>query len=436
MPANNEIPFKILEKVKTKADQAEVYFSESSSHTVTFKADTLYAADLVHAKGAGLRVIHNGRIGFSATTDLKKLDRLVDSAVASSRFGQRAEFDFPSKTELPCPEIDDASVRNLDPDRCVKMGESLIENIRTNTENLQTDAEAEKIVSRNTIVNTAGLSADCSRTVFSFGAAAVRVDDTGLLWLEESYDSCRFADRTDEMCERIRERAEIARTLDAAPQNVPVIFAPSALPNLLEAFIIALNGKQVQKGASPLKDKLEQRVLSEDFVLEDNGILDWRPASAGFDGEGIPRRKNVLIEKGVIKSFLFDLQTAGLMEKETTGSALRSYTTQTSPGITNLIVPPGKTTLKEMIGGLKDGLIIYSCLGGGQSNLLAGDFSLNAHLGFRIRNGELTGRVKDCMVSGNVYEVFKKIDAVSSEAKEHGRFILPYMQLSGIRISG
>jgi PmbA protein len=199
--------------------------------------------------------------------------------------------------------------------------------------------------------------------------------------------------------------------------------------------MIALNGKMVQKGSSPLKEKTGEQILSDKFTLEDTRLRDWRPASSPCDGEGIPGKHTVLFNRGRLDNFIFDLQTAGILGETSTGNASRGYSDQPQPGFANLIVAPGDRSVASMISPLRDGLIIYSCLGGGQSNLLAGDFSLNAHLAFRIRNGEIAGRIKDSMVSGNVYEVFKNIDCMSAEREERGRCLLPYIQFSGVQIS-
>jgi len=197
-----------------------------------------------------------------------------------------------------------------------------------------------------------------------------------------------------------------------------VIFIPEAMSNLLHAIQIGTNGKQVQKGASPLTDRIDEKLLDERISIWDDGTLDYGVGSAPFDDEGVQTQKTPLFETGVLKGFLFDLQTAGIMNAKPTGNGSRGYDSLPLPGNNNLVVSPGKLSLDNMIKSVKEGIIVHDVIGGGQSNLLAGDFSVNIGLGYKIENGEIVGRVKDTMVAGNVYDAFQNIVGLGAEVEE------------------
>jgi PmbA protein len=124
-----------------------------------------------------------------------------------------------------------------------------------------------------------------------------------------------------------------------------------------------------------------------------------------------------LIERGVVTTFLYDLQTAGLAKTQSTASAGRALTTQPAITTSSLILTVGDKTFDEMVGGVKEGLVVEELMGAGQGNVLGGDFSGNVLLGYKIENGEIVGRVKDTIVAGNVHEALRNVVAVGSEAR-------------------
>ena len=154
------------------------------------------------------------------------------------------------------------------------------------------------------------------------------------------------------------------------------------------------------------------------------------------DDEGVPTRKLPLIEKGVISSFIYDLQTAALAEAESTGSAHRGVNTLPSPGFSVLIADDGDASYQDMVRDMKTGLIIERLLGAGQSNIFGGDFNANVLLGYRVEDGRVTGRVKNTAISGNVYTSLKNILAIEKESHwEGGSFRVPALCLSDVSVA-
>jgi PmbA protein len=142
-----------------------------------------------------------------------------------------------------------------------------------------------------------------------------------------------------------------------------------------------------------------------------------RPASRPFDDEGVASRRIPLVEKGTVRSFMYDLQTAGLARAESTASAERTLTSQPQISTTSLIFEPGTMTLAEMVSQIEEGLIVEDLMGAGQGNVMGGDFSGNVLLGYKIEKGEIVGRVKDTMVAGNVHQALANVSAIGSEAR-------------------
>jgi PmbA protein len=187
--------------------------------------------------------------------------------------------------------------------------------------------------------------------------------------------------------------------------------------------MVAFNGKTVLEGASPIGNKLDQLVFDNKLSLWDDPTIAWQPGSHPCDDEGMPSQRTPLIEQGVASGFLYDLQTAALAGTKSTANGRRSHGRLPSPSPNTLIIIPGKTTFEEMISDIKEGLVVEQLMGAGQGNILGGDFSGNVLLGYKVESGKIVGRVKDTMVSGNIYQLLKQITAIGSEAKWVGGFL-------------
>ncbi len=179
----------------------------------------------------------------------------------------------------------------------------------------------------------------------------------------------------------------------------------------------AFNGKIVLEGASPIGNKLGQLVFDEKLRLWDDSTLAYRPSSCPCDDEGIASQRTPLIERGVVTNFIYDLQTAALAHTKSTGNGHRGRGGVPAPSPSAFIIAPGNTTFDEMVSDIREGLVIEQLMGAEQGNVLGGDFSGNVLLGFKVENGKIVGRVKDTMVSGNIYQLLKQVAAIGNEPK-------------------
>jgi PmbA protein len=143
-----------------------------------------------------------------------------------------------------------------------------------------------------------------------------------------------------------------------------------------------------------------------------------------------------LIENGVAGTPLLDLQTAGQLGTSSTGAAGRGLATTPSPTSSVIDIKVGDTHFEDMIAGVKEGLIVEELLGAGQGNELGGDFRANVSLGYKIENGEIVGRVKDTMVSGNVYDVLSQVEYIGDSSEWiFGSMRSPAIQCQGVEVA-
>ncbi len=429
---------RILELAGGRFDAAEVYEESGESVSVDFEDNRLKEITTRQHRGVGLRVIHGGRIGFASTTDLRNPQKLGDMAAASAQFGDEARFQFPgpasgvADTPLFSPDVPGVGVEQM-----VEMGREGLEMSREANPEYLYGCGVSRSVHKQRVLNTSGLDFRYENTHMSGHAGVQLVSDDGLLHVYEYKSWGEPFDAVTDLAETVLEKVERASTITPGRLEVmPVVFTPKAMGNLLAPLGVAINGKHVHKGSSVLRGRLGEQVLDERLTIVDDPAVPYAPGSCPTDDEGLPTRRRPLFENGVVKRFLADLQTAALLGIEPGGHGFRSYSSRPSPSGTNTVIQPGDTTLQEMIEGMDRGLVVEQTLGSGQSNTLAGEFSVNLDLAFLVDGGKLQGRVKDCMIAGNVYELLKNnIEAIGSEQQWLGSRCAPPIMIGGMKLA-
>ena len=426
----------VLDAALRKVDAAELYYEEGESRSARFRNNRLKEVDTKAIRGVGLRVIKEGRIGFTSTTDIGNVAALVENAVQSARFGQEAKFRFPDRCEPKRVKIHDPAVVSFSMGRGVEIGREGIGRVLASAPDVQCGGGVSKSVGRRHLLNSAGLDLEHESTGYSMHVHALRVAGESLISVGEGESSLRLTGDLERHADEVVRKLKLCETeVRPRPGVWPVIFAPTALEVLLATFESNTNGKLVQKGVSLLSERMGERVLDERVTFWDDPLVDYAPGSTPVDGEGVAASRLPLFQKGVLKNFVFDLQTAGMMGAQSSGHGGRGFGQQPHPGNGNLIMETGDTSLDDMIAGIQYGLLVYEVLGGGQSNVLAGEFSVNLELGFVIENGRITGRAKDCMVTGNAFDAFNRIACIGDHAEWHGGACFPAVCFDGISVS-
>jgi len=415
----------ILAQAAKVAEEAEVFTVSAEETPVQFEANRLKYIQTKQSTSVALRIVKQGKIGYATTTEPNDSRHLVNMALETAQFGMTARFELPPLTTYPQVEVFDPAVEAVPIEEMAKLGEELITRIRGDTPDLVCEAAVTRGIISVRIVNYRGGQANYKQSIFSLGVEGHLIRDTDMLFVGESQSSCHPILKTGEITKVVLEQLELAKNQASAPtKSLPVIFTPHGVAGaLVMPLMAAFNGKTVLEGASPIGSKLGQRVFDEQLCLYDNPTLAYCPASRPCDEEGVPSQCTALIEQGVVANFLYDLQTAALAHTRSTGNGHRSRGGQPAPSPSAFIITPGNTTLKDMVSDIKEGLVVEQLMGAEQGNILGGDFSGNVLLGYKVENGKIVGRVKDTMVSGNIYQLLKQITAIGSEARWVGDFL-------------
>lgn len=427
----------ILTRAKKVAEQAEVFQVSSRRTPVHFEANRLKQIETKESTSLALRIMKGGRIGFSAAAGSIEPDALLNHAVDTAQFGMPARFDFPNPKAYPHIETFDPETEKVTIDNMVTLGERLIATVRELAPDILCDTSVTKGTISIRIANSQGGEASYDKSFFSLSLEGILIRDGDMLFVGDSQSSCHPLLDFKTIADEVTWQLDLAkREAAVSTGTMPIIFTPRGVASALIApLILAFNGKMALDGASPLKDAQGKQLFDRKFSLWDNPLLPYQPASRPCDDEGVPSQQNSLIDNGVVSQFLYDLQTAALANTQSTGSGNR-HGGLPSPSPSSLIIDEGDVSLEEMIKNMKHGLVIDQLIGAEQGNLFSGAFSGNVLLGYKVDEGEVVGRVKDTMVSGNIYQILKQLEAVGQEARWIGSFLrTPCLLCSGLSVA-
>jgi PmbA protein len=430
----------LMRAAKAKFGQAEVYRVESESRPVTFEANRLKELSVRETSGVALRVINRGRIGFTSTTNSGDESSLVTRAGDLSEYGAAASFSFAPAGRPPQVDVFDENVAGVSQESMIKTGQALIDRVRDAWPEMLCEARAGASTGRTEIWNSEGLEQGYQSSGYHvyLGGKLIRGTDMLMLWVGHASSHMFGEQELSGLVGRLLQQLDYCREIvPAPPAGCPVLFTPRGVAaTMLGPLLEGFSGQNIATGASPITGKEGQRLFDRRLSVYDDPTLPRAAASRPCDDEGVPSRRLALIEHGVVGEAYFDLQSAGKAGRRSTGSAHRGLTSPPAPGTTTIDIAPGDTPYDEMIADMDDGLVVEELLGAGQGNELGGEFRANVSLGYRVQDGQITGRVKDTMISGNVYQALDRMEAISSTSEwVFGSVRAPAIRCAGIEVA-
>jgi len=288
------------------------------------------------------------------------------------------------------------------------------------------------------LANSHGFVGEYSRSYCSVAAVPIAQTEDGGMQRDYWFSVARMLKKLDapEKVGRIAAERTIrrlgARRVKTA--RVPVVFDPMVSTSILEHIFEGINGDSVYRGASFLAGKLGEKIAGDNVTVIDDGTIPGGFGTSPFDGEGIPTRRTVVIENGVLKSYLLNTYTAKKLGLQTTANASRGLAGTPGIGPGNYFLQPGQKSAKELIANIKEGLYVTEFLGQGV-NLVTGDYSRGAS-GLWISNGELGYPVEEITVAGNLKELFFNISEIASDLEFRGSVAAPTIRVDGLTVGG
>ena len=431
---------------KTGAGEAEAYAERTRESSVKVRDGAVEELQQATSKGVGLRVISGGRLGFAYGTDFSRegLKGLAESAFALAKGAAKDDSNvLPRGAQLGFSKGAegeyDPAIESLDPAwklqtarACEKAASGVDPRVRKFD-----STGAGDFIAQSAIVSSKGASGE-SRASYAYLFCSPVGEADGQLQTASWSDTRRTLSRLQRPEEVGRIAAErAARMLGARKvktQKASVIFDPQMAAGFIGGLAGAVNGNLVYKKSSFLGPQLGKRIASKAFTLIDDATIQGGIATRPFDGEGVASQRNVVIEEGVLKLFLYDTQTARKAKSRSTGNAARGWSSLPSIGTSNFFLQAGKEKPEEIIGNTRRGLYVTAMLGRG-ADVVTGDYSRGAN-GIWIEEGKFVHPVQEVTVSGTLLEMLAGIDAVGSDLDLRSSTAAPTLRFAELQISG
>ena len=404
----------VIDLAKQKGIEAEVYYVSSQDTPIEFANNRLKSLETKASEGIALRVIADNKLGFASSTDLTRLSDLVDAAIATAEIGDPVEFDFTKnvnfieeKTEARFPKTE----------KLVGVGEDLIAKVHQYNPDILVDVSFHSRSGLAKLATTTDVYTEQNGRSLSavLSGNLVRGEDFLQAYSYEVRDD-REPDYQAILAKLIEKYQRAANSASIKSGTYPVLFTPSALSSTMgRMFGTIFSGQSVVQKASPLTEKLGEKIFDERITVYEDPTIGV--SACDFDDEGVPTSKKSLIERGVVKQFYWDRRWAARHGIASSGNGFRGGISRPSPSLANVCMTPGSTTVENLIAGMDEGIIVDQVLGAGQSNVLAGEFSVNIDLGYKVEGGKIVGRVKDTMVAGNIFEAFSNLVDLSDRSE-------------------
>jgi PmbA protein len=385
----------------------------------------------------------------SATSDLSEfgITRFVEDAIELARLSERDELAGPPDPSMLSKASEHADLDLFDPtvdavDGAAALKHALAgEKAARDFDARVTNSEGATFsrASGSKALVTSGGFAGVSRGTYASLTVSPVVDDeggkkrSGYHWTAKRHYKEMDADAFVGAEAARRTLAKLgARKVPT--QEAPVVFDPDAARSILGMLAGCISGGSIWRKGSYLVDRLNTKVASELVNIVDDPFIPRAPGSRAFDGEGLLSRRNNIVSRGVLETYLLDTYSARKLGMQSTASASRGGSGGVGPGTTNFVLQPGAESPNDILKTTRRGLYVTDMMGSG-FNAVTGDFSRGA-AGFWIEEGEKTFAVSEITISLNLNELLARIDAVGNDLDLRSSIASPTFRVSAMTIAG
>ncbi len=442
-----ELAQNLLEDAATKGSTgAEVIVIEDEAFSVEVRMRAVDTLKSAREKRLGLRLCFGQRSATTATSDFspESLRRLLDDTAAMALATAEDACSGLPEPDLFSPEVPDLDLWDPEaadlpiPERIAlaTAAESAALDFDpriTNSEGAEYSHQDARIV----FANSHGFMGEYRGSWVALSAAPIAGDNGGMQ-RDSWYSVQRRLQKLDppEAIGRTAARRALRRlgARKVTTQQVPVVFDPDMATSLLRTICSAVSGSTIYRSASFLTSKLGQQVAVPGLTIADNGRMLGHLGSRPFDGEGLPTRRTVVIQDGVLTSYLLDTYTGRKLGMASTGNASRSLGQLPTVGPTNCCIAPGPHLPEQIIRSVNQGLYVTEMIGFGV-NLVTGDYSRGA-VGVWIENGELAYPVEEITIAGNLMDMLRQIEMIGNDLEWRGSIAAPTLKIARMTVAG
>ena len=429
------------------ADEAEAAVFQESTTSAGIERGQIVKTSRTLDLGLGMRTIISKAVGFAYTNVLSSRTA-VENTVRKSLGLARASKPYKDWKSLPAGKIPsspnntyDKRIANLESEDLVEIASIMLDAAaRTDGRANPVEGGANASCSFFVVANSNGVLGSDIGTIVGCSLATVGndADDVTPVCFDFDFERTYAIDpeRVGKEAVRLAVSALKAKTIETKTNQV--IFTQTALQELLYFTLInAVRADSVQRNQSVFKGKIGDMVASEHVTIYDDGLLDGGLRSGKFDAEGVPHQKTLIIEKGVLRNFIYDNYTAKKEGRESTGNATRAgYFSTPTVEATNFRITGEERSPERLIEEVDDGLIVHLLQGAHSSNPASGDFSVVAAPAWKIEKGERTFAAKGVMLVGNVFQMLKNVSALANNERKLDLLVAPWVLVENVKLIG
>ena len=425
------------------ADAAEVYIESGRELSLEVRNGDIETAQETSAHGAGFRVFVKGKMAFSHCNDFSDaaLDNAIRSAITFAKTTTPDENNvLPEEKEITTvADIYDPKISQVPMEQKIAMAKE-IEKLAMKDARITKSAGSGFYENEGEIIlaNSYGLVKSYNASSCTWGVSVVaekgdQKSSGGEYCSRRFFDDLKSADEISHKA--AKDAYEMLDPRLVKTQKATVIFDPDAAFAILGGILAAINGERVLQGASFLEKMMDQKIACELLTLIDDGIKPRGLGSKPFDGEGVPTQKRIIVDKGILKGFMYNTIVAKRAGVKSTGNAARGgFTSLPGIGAHNFYMAAGEVPPEEIIKATKTGLLLKSVTGYG-INPVNGNFSGGAE-GFWIENGKIAFPVKGLTIAATAEEMLNGIDMVGNDLDLNRNFTSPTFRIKEMQIGG
>ena len=442
----------VAQAVKAGASDAEAVAREGDEFSVNVRLGQVETLKESGSRALGLRVFLGKQSASTSTSDLTPdgIRLLVEGALALAKVTAEDPLNgLPETGEFGAIEEDQhlyfddvyslPGAERIEWARRCEAAAMAADPRITNSDGGSFDAAT----GRKVLANSRGFMGSYRTSYAGVSAAPLAVDENGAMQRDGWWSSARsFALVESPEAVGAEAARRTLRRLGARrvpTQKVPIVFAPEVARSLIGSVFEAASGDSIWRHASFLAGRLGETIAASNLTIIDDNLM-MLPTGVGgfgtspFDGEGLPSRRTVVVENGVLKNYLLNTYTARKLGMRSTHNASRGLAGTPGIGCGNLYLEPGKLTPEQIVGDVAAGLYVTGLMGFG-TNIVTGDYSRGA-TGLWIENGQLTHAVEEITIAGNLGEMLRNVTAIGNDLVFRGSVAAPTLRIDGMTIAG
>ena len=429
------------------AAEAEAYVYEGQSTSVGLERGQITKSSTIIDHGVGIRVSVNKAVGFAYTNVLEKQTAVEDTIAKALSAAKASKPDqdwhgLPGKKDLSRVENTfDKRIAELHAEDLVDLTSTMLDAaVKDDKRVLAIEGGTGSGFLTVAIANSNGISASDTGTMIECSIATVANEGTTVTPVCFEFNAARNYDVNPEWVGKEASRLAVSalKTKSIETKTTKLILTQFALQELLYFTLInAIKADNVQRNQSAFKGKIGEKVASDNLTIHDDGLLAGGLRTSRLDGEGSPHQKTPVIEKGILRNFLYDNYAAKKEGVESTGNASRAgYLSTPNIEATNFKIASGTVTADELMAEVDDGLIIYYLQGAHSSNPVSGEFSVVATPAWKVKKGEIVHCSRGVMLAGNIFEVLKNVTVIANNERQMGQLVSPWILVENVRVIG